>query len=390
MDRRWRTDAMLTAAVLAVESVLARVLAEQRPLDIVGAILLVSSTLPLVARRRAPLAALAVHIGISLIYHSMEYPHEAVFPATMVALYTVAAYGNRRRTALVIVVVVLLGVGGMLASPELHENLALQAFGATGWIVLSCVAGEAVRLHRAYLGEVLARAERAERSRDEEAERRVAEERLRIARDLHDLLAHTITVIQVQAGVAGHLLAEGHAEPAVLGAALDTIGAACADARAELGATVGVLRAPGGDSRSPLPTLEQIPVLADTVAAAGVEVTTSSTGRVRPLSPTVELVAYRIVGEALTNVVKHAGAHSVRVVLAYHDSCLVVTVADDGRGRRSTTPGFGIRGMTERAEAIGGTLRATSTPTGFTVIADLPLANSLVGVVQRESVYGAS
>ncbi|MFD5180798.1 sensor histidine kinase [Nocardia sp. NPDC058379] len=374
MHRRWWTDGALAAAVFVGELVLARAFAEQRPLDAVGVALLAGTTVPLVARRRAPMIVLAVHVLFALGYHTLEYPHEAAFPSTMVALYTVAADGNRRRTFVVITAVVLLGVGGMLASPELGENLPLQAFGTTGWIVVSCVAGEAVRLHRAYLGEVLARAERAERSRDEEAERRVAEERLRIARDLHDLLAHTITVIQVQAGVAGHLLAEGHDDPAVLGAALGTITDACVDARAELRATVGVLRAPGGDSRSPLPTLEHLPALTDTVAAAGVVVTTTGTGRVRPLSPTVELVAYRIIGEALTNVVEHSGAQAVRVGLDYRDTRLIVTVADDGRGTRSTTTGFGIRGMTERAEAIGGTLRVDGTPTGCTVTADLPLS----------------
>ncbi|MFF2087644.1 sensor histidine kinase [Nocardia sp. NPDC058176] len=373
MDRRTQGDCALTAVVLAVELALAHMFAGERPLDLLGTVLLVGSALPLLARSRAPMLVLAAHLVIVFPYHALEYQHEAAFPAAMIALYTVALHGNRRRTGIVIALVVALGVIGMVVSPEVGENLPVQAFGTTGWIVLSCVAGEAVRLHRAYLAAMLDRAERAERSRDEEAERRVERERLRIARDLHDLLAHTITVIQVQAGVAGHLLAEGQADAGVLAAALDTIADACADARAELGATVGVLRAPGGDSRAPLPTLDQLPALADTVRAAGIEVSTVSTGQVRPLAPTVELVAYRIIGEALTNVVKHAGARSVRVELDHRAGALVVVVADDGHGSVGGTTGFGIIGMAERAAAIGGSLRTDSTSTGFVVTAVLPL-----------------
>ncbi|WP_162272795.1 histidine kinase, partial [Nocardia lijiangensis] len=240
MNRRWVTDGALAAALLIVELIAAPLLADPRPLDAVGTVLLTLSTAVLVARRSRPLGVLFTHLVLVVPYHTNEYPHEAVVPATVVALYTVARYGTRVRTALVIAVVILCGIAGMMLSPTGNENTALQAFGVAGWIVVACVAGEAVRLHRAYIAEVLDRAERAERSRDAEARRQVAEERLRIARDLHDLLAHTITVIQVQAGVAAHLLTEGRAERATVVAALDTIAGACADARAELAATVGV------------------------------------------------------------------------------------------------------------------------------------------------------
>ncbi|MEV6562386.1 sensor histidine kinase [Nocardia sp. NPDC051756] len=232
------------------------------------------------------------------------------------------------------------------------------------------------------------RAERAERSRDEEAHRQVTEERLRIARDLHDLLAHTITVIQVQAGVAAHLLAERKAEPATVIAALDTISAACVDARAELTATVGVLRSAVAEPRAPLPTLAQLGALAEPLEAAGVAVRVHRTGRVRALAPAVELVGYRIVQEALTNVAKHSGASAARVDLDYADDRLTIRVTDNGRGTASTTTGlgssheiasittgFGIVGMTERAEAIGGSLTAAGTSGGFVVTADLPLAD---------------
>lgn len=383
MDKQWRNDIGLAAAFLALEFGWAMLVPEQRSLDGIGALLLIAGAVPLAFRRFAPLAALLAHAVVVLPYHAQEYPHEAVVPSTMVLLYAVARYGNRRRTALVMLGIVTVAVLGIVLSSMGGENSLVQALGATGWIVVACIAGEAVRLQHAYLAEAVDRAERAERSRDEEARRQVAEERLRIARDLHDLLAHTITVIQVQSGVAAHLLTERHAEPDTVVAALDTISAACVDARAELAATVGVLRADGPESRGPLPSLAQVPALAEHAEAAGSTVEFVSTGPSRPLAPTVEMVGYRIVQEALTNVAKHSSATRVEVRLDYHADRLTVRIADNGHApsgdsRESATPatGFGVRGMTERAAAIGGTLTATAGAAGFTVIAELPVAAS--------------
>ncbi|WP_431950184.1 sensor histidine kinase [Nocardia lijiangensis] len=373
MNRRWVTDGVLAAALLIVELIAAPLLADPRPLDAVGTVLLTLSTAVLTVRRSRPLGVLFTHVVLVIPYHANEFPHEAVVPATIVALYTVARYGTRVRTALVIAVVVLVGIAGMTLSPTGNEETALQVFGVVGWIVLACVAGEAVRLHRAYIAEVLDRAERAERSRDAEARRQVAEERLRIARDLHDLLAHTITVIQVQAGVAAHLLTEGRAERATVVAALDTIAGACTDARAELAATVGVLRTPGGEARGPLPALAQLSALAEPAEAAGVRVAFETRGAARALAPTVEMVAYRIVQEALTNVAKHARATSATVRLDYGADRLIVRITDDGRGTSDAAAGFGIRGMIERAEAVGGSLRTLGTDGGFAVTAELPI-----------------
>ncbi|MEV0342348.1 sensor histidine kinase [Nocardia sp. NPDC050713] len=373
MNRRWVADGALAGALVVVELIAAGPLAGPRPLDAFGAVLLTLSTAVLVARRTWPLGVLFAHLALVIPYHANEFPHEAVVPATIVALYTVARYGNRARTALVIAVVLVFGLGGILLSRTENENTALQAFGAVGWIVLACVAGEAVRLHRAYIAEALDRAERAERSRDAEARRQVAEERLRIARDLHDLLAHTITVIQVQAGVAAHLLTEGRAERATVVAALDTIADACADARAELAATVGVLRTPGGEPRGPLPALAQLSALAEPAEAAGAVVEFETLGEVRALAPTVEMVAYRIVQEALTNVAKHSRATRASVLLDYRADRLIVRVTDDGHGTCDGAPGFGVRGMVERAEAVGGSLRTLGTDAGFAVIAALPI-----------------
>ncbi|MFB8280636.1 sensor histidine kinase [Nocardia colli] len=388
MERRWWIDGAITGVVLVVGFGWALLMPGDSALDPFGVLLLLAGVLPLLAYRRAPLAVLAANVAVAAVYHLSDYPHEALIPATMVALFAVARYGNRRRTLLVFLVVITLTELGIFYSAESGENTAFLAIDSVGWVLVACVAGEAARLQHAYLAAIVDRAERAERSRDEEARRQVTEERLRIARDLHDLLAHTITVIQVQAGVAAHLLAERKAEPSTVIAALDTISDACVDARAELTATVGVLRSSVAEPRAPLPTLAQLGALAEPIEAAGVAVRIDRTGRVRALAPAVELVGYRIVQEALTNVAKHSGASAARVGLDYADDRLTIRVTDNGRGTGSTTTGldsnrgmgnattgFGIVGMTERAEAIGGTLIAAGTNGGFAVTADLPVAD---------------
>lgn len=367
---------VLSAALLTGPPAPFDILNAPRPLDALGVLLLSAATLPLLLRRRAPLAVLIAHLTAAIPYHASEFQHESIVPATVVALYTASRYGTRRRTLVIIAGTVTFGVAGIIMSQTGGENVAVEAFGALGWIVLACVAGEAVRLQQAYVAEALDRAERAERTRDEEARRQVAEERLRIARDLHDLLAHTITVIQVQAGVAAHLIVEGQADRETVTAALDTIADACADARAELTATVGVLRAPTDEPRGPLPTLAQLPVLAEPAEAAGATVRFTTSGAVRPLPPTVEMVGYRIVQEALTNIAKHANAARAEVNLDYRPDRLVIAVTDNGRGAPDDARparGFGIRGMLERAEAIGGVVETSHTGQGFTVRADLPI-----------------
>ncbi|MFE9579732.1 sensor histidine kinase [Nocardia sp. NPDC006044] len=388
MERRWWIDGAITGVVLFIGFGWALLMPGNSALDPLGVLLLVAAVLPLLAYRRAPLAVLLANFAAASVYHLADYPHEALIPATMVALFAVARYGDRRRTVLVSLVVIALTELGVVYSAEPGENTAFLAIDSVGWVLVACVAGEAARLQHAYLAAIVDRAERAERSRDEEARRQVTEERLRIARDLHDLLAHTVTVIQVQAGVAAHLLAERKAEPATMIAALDTISDACVDARAELAATVGVLRSAVDEPRAPLPTLAQLRTLAESLDAAGVTVRIQRTGRVRALAPAVELVGYRIVQEALTNVAKHSGATAAQVGLDYADDRLTIRVTDNGHGTPSTaakpepghgtsgtTTGFGIVGMTERAEAIGGTLTAAGTTDGFAVIADLPVAD---------------
>jgi signal transduction histidine kinase len=232
------------------------------------------------------------------------------------------------------------------------------------------------RMWQLHVREVEQRADEAERTRDEAAQRKAMEERLRIARELHDSLTHSISVIQVQAGVAVHLARKrGEDVPPALAA----IQEAGADAVRELRATLGVLRSEEDGDGSGLTQLDSLVARA---RAAGLPVTVTVTGAQRPLPPDVDQAAYRIVQEALTNVSRHAGAASAAVHLHYTPDTLSVQVDDDGTGTvtsngtstvtRSSGPGLGLVGMRERVSALGGRLQAGPQDGGFQVRAELP------------------
>jgi signal transduction histidine kinase len=383
VSRRSITNCALAVVVFVAGLVIAWRWPGTRHLDAFGVALLCVASLPLAVREWWPVPVLAVNVLAATPFHAADYAHLAVALSTMVALFTVAAEGNRRRTFLAAATVLTIAGTIILFVPH-HVKLSVLAMVNGGvWILAAIAAGEAVRLHRANIAEAIDRAERAERSRDEEARRRVAEERLRIAHDLHDLLAHTITGIQAQAGVAEHLLAEGLADRGKVSSALAAITAACDDARSELTATVGVLRRAALSQRDPLPGLDQMRALAEPAEAAGVSVDFVERGDGRTLPPTVEMVAYRIVQEALTNVVKHSGARRATVTLGYRGDRLELDITDDGAraGDRPDGPagGFGIRGMAERAAAIGGQAHAGAVPGGFRVTASLPVPDSGAG-----------
>jgi signal transduction histidine kinase len=229
-----------------------------------------------------------------------------------------------------------------------------------------------------HLREVEQRAEEAERTRDEAARRMAMEERLRIARELHDSLTHSISVIQVQAGVAVHLARKrGEDVPPALAA----IQEAGADAARELRATLGVLRSEEDGDGSGLGQLDSLVARA---RAAGLPVTVTVTGAQRPLPPEVDQAAYRIVQEALTNESRHAGHACASVHLHYTPETLSVQVDNDGQGpvisagtststsTRPSGPGLGLVGMRERVSALGGQLQAGPHDGGFRVRAELP------------------
>jgi signal transduction histidine kinase len=255
-----------------------------------------------------------------------------------------------------------------------------RRFYAAGWLISAGVMGVTFRMWQLHLREVEQRAEEAERTRDEAARRRAMEERLRIARELHDSLTHSISVIQVQAGVAVHLARKRGEEipPALL-----AIQEAGADAVRELRATLGVLRSDEDGDGSGLGQLDSLVARA---RAAGLPVTVTVTGAQRPLPPDVDQAAYRIVQEALTNVSRHAADACASVHLHYTPQALSVQVSDDGASTRSATstgttstgtrpsgPGLGLVGMRERVSALGGRLQAGPRDGGgFRVRAELP------------------
>nr|WP_235001923.1 histidine kinase [Actinacidiphila paucisporea] len=349
--------------------------------DALGWLWLATSAAVLTWRRRAPMWCLLGMVVVVAPYHYMENIQEAPLLSAMVALYSVAVAGPPTRTFLVVPTVV--GTMAAVMSAMGKPTAGAQMLQGAGWIVAVAVAGEVVRMHRNYIAAIMERAERAERTREEEAGRRVAEERLRIARDLHDLLAHSITLIGVQTSVAAHILLadpERLDRTAVAGA-LDNIADTCREARSELRTTLRVLRA---DSDGPLPDLAGIPSLTKAAEAAGAKVTlTLDPGR-EPVPPAVGAAAYRIIQESLTNAVRHAGGPdpTVRVAVRHRDAALHVCVEDEGpapvRLPDADRPeGFGIVGMRERARSVGGTFAAgprTDGTAGFSVAAVLPCA----------------
>ncbi|MET7902377.1 histidine kinase [Streptomyces sp. NPDC005355] len=379
----------MAGAVLALQCALA--LLElghngHRP-DAIGWALLTGSALVLIGRRHSPMVVTAAVVFMVGPYHAMDNVHIAVVPAGLIAVYTLAVIGPPLRSFLTVSVVIAIMVTVMSVGSTPHGGIDMLR--SSGWVLSVVVIGEAVRIHRKYIGAILERAERAERTREEEAARRVAEERLRIARDLHDLLAHSITLIGVQASVAAHVLIADpdRLDREAMAGALDGISDTCRDARAELRATLQVLRAGeggdagrgDGDGTGPLPGLAGLADLASAAEAAGVRVELAVDVDASELSPAVGAAAYRIVQEALTNAVRHAPGTRVRITLSRDEQGLRVAAVDDGpaaEGRPSTgsEPGYGIVGMRERARSVAGTLTAGPREggPGFAITAALP------------------
>ncbi|WP_405612337.1 sensor histidine kinase [Streptomyces sp. NBC_00076] len=347
--------------------------------DTLSLVLIVLGSVALVFRRRAPLTVLALTGTVSLVEAVTSDPRAPVAMSAVIALYTVAATTDRPTTwrAGLLTMTVLTGAS-MLAGPlpwYAQENLAIFA-----WTGIGATAGDAVRSRRAFVHAIRERAERAERTREEEARRRVAEERLRIARDLHDVVAHHIALVNVQAGVAAHVMDK---RPDQAKEALAHVREASRSALNELRATVGLLRQSGDPEAptEPAPGLDRLDELVGTFRSAGLRVEVARADHGTTLPAAVGLAAYRIVQEALTNVQKHAGTQAkaeVSVVRVGPD--IEITVLDNGTGEDDapqTGGGHGLLGMRERVTALRGTL--TTGPRyggGFRVHAILPVKTS--------------
>jgi len=351
-------------------------LADVRTLGPVGYGLLAVGATSLLVRGTHPVAALAGTVIPAFAYDLLNYPGGLCTIAVGVALFAVADAGHPRIGVGAIIAVVggFLGIGVLLGRGHVIDLVTALWF--AGWLVASLILGETTRGRRAYLEEVERRAVDAERSREDEARRRAREERIRIARELHDVLAHRISMISVQSGVGAHLMDR---DPGQARSALIAVNQASKEALQELRATLGLLRqADGPEPRSPTPGLAQVHGVIASTSAAGIDVQLDVSGEPRVLPTGVDLAAYRIIQESLTNVMRHARAATARIAIVYQPADVVIQIDDDGPGfddqRAPAEGGNGLLGMRERAAALGGELEAGPLSRGgFRVWARLPL-----------------
>jgi len=340
----------------------------RRPFDAWTVVLLLVVGGALSMRRRQPVAVMAVVFGATFVYFALGYANGPIWLALIVSYFTAVVQGHRLPAA--VTAVVGFGIFPWLdllfRDGEAPAPASLAALAA--WLLVVLAAGEIVRNRRERVAD-------AERSREEEALRRASEERLRIARELHDALGHHLSLISVQSGVALHVN-EGLPEQAR--ASLVAIKQASGDALTELRSVLDILRQDGERApRSPTSTLDRLDDLVSQAAAAGLDVRTEVDGAARPLTFSVDVAAFRIVQEALTNVARHARGATASVGVRYGEHDLTVQVDDDGIGgaaQPTIGSGTGIVGMRERVGALGGELEVGPRPEGgFRVRARLPL-----------------
>ncbi|WP_345134550.1 sensor histidine kinase [Dactylosporangium darangshiense] len=398
MNRQaWRDVGLAVAVALVAVASAATAPAARTPLDARGIAFLVAAGLVLVARRRFPRLVLLAAAACLLAYLLLGYPGVGPAVPVLIAIYGTVRIGERRTAVATIATILIGGVAGeVFGNGAPPPDVFQRWFLLIGWMVAAAVLAEVTRARLAYLEQVEQRAEEAERTREETARRRADEERLRIARELHDSLTHSISIIKVQAGVAVHLAHKrGDAVPEALIAIQDASG----DAMRELRNTLEVLRS---DPPAPPPAsateyratpadgngttigngasgLQHLDRLVEGARLTGLPVTVRIAGRRPPQLPeAVDGTAYRIVQEALTNVSRHAGPATATVCIEYGPDCLTLRIEDDGRAGRGApppVPGVGLTGMRERVTSVGGTLTAAPRPDGgFSVHAQLPLA----------------
>lgn len=375
-------------------------LAGAQPPDALAYGLLLLAAAVLTVRKVYPAPVIAVTTAVAIIYPQLGYPANGVFLIPLViAVFSAMARGHRAPAVAgvvaYLVAFVILGVLPGEVGPDALLSVPV-------WLGATLLAGEGARNRRAFFAEAHQRAAEAERTKEEEERRRAGEERIRIAREVHDVVSHSIAMINVQAGVAAHLL---DSDPEQARTALVAIRDASRDALRDLRTTLGVLRDVDGavDDRTPTPGLARLDDLVERTRAAGLDVVVTTDGTVRPLPAGVDVAAYRIVQEAVSNVLRHAAASTVTIAIDHGADTLTVTVDDDGVGdtrppasagtattrppeqaapasttqrvtQASMSGGNGIRGMHERAAVLGGVVETGTSPQGgFRVSARLPL-----------------
>ncbi|MGY3518736.1 sensor histidine kinase [Micromonospora sp. PTRAS2] len=373
----WASSTLLAAAVL-VGSAIARRGPDEPPLpqpSAGGWVLVVLSCAALVVRLRWPVRVWAATLALCVLATVVDGGIGRAVPAVLVAVYTVAAWRPlpvALGAALGSVTAFLVASVAVSSGPVFSEG----AYAVAAFVGMVCAIGIAVRSQRAVVAAAQERAHTAELTREEEAQRRVVEERLRIARELHDVVAHHISVVNVQAGVARHLLVS---DVAAADAALGTVRESAALVLREMGSVIGLLRTteePAGTE--PTPGADHIDRLVADGRRAGLDVAVAVNGTPRTLAPVADLAAYRLVQEALTNARRH-GAGQVRLTLDWTPGGLVVDVRNrvrpedaGARGPSGTVGGHGLVGMRERVTAAGGRLDVGRDDDTFTVRATLP------------------
>jgi signal transduction histidine kinase len=378
IDRRWlvaRADALLAAVVLVLQlagaaATSANPHSGQAHLDALEWVLVAIGPIALVFRQRQPVVVLWVTLAATLAPSGSW----ATNLSLLIAFFLAATSGHRRAAWLAAAVGFVCSVWLVPLAAGKHVATAQFAFLLLGWLAVLLIAAEVVRMRSARRVEM-------RRAQDVDARRRASDERLRMARELHDVISHNIALISVQAAVGLDLM---DAQPEQARVSLAAIRTVANDALGELRGVLAALRSEANDAapRSPTPGLARLPELLDLTRAAGVTVTAQTVGQARTLPATVDTAAYRIVQESLTNVARHAPHARVRVRIGYEAAALVIEVNDDG-GRRpgkvavASGSGNGIVGMRERVAVLGGDFAAGPVPRGgWVVSARFPLAGT--------------
>ncbi|MGW6157202.1 sensor histidine kinase [Streptomyces sp. NPDC055144] len=367
----WRSTVLITAFALVGSNFAAHAQTDRAELDVFARVLLLAGGVLLLWRQRYPVLVAFGTAACATVYLGAGYAYGPVFITVAVGCYAAIVAGHRRAAW---AAVGMFWVGHVLVAHWLYAYLPPSGDEAASWgqevfiaaWVLAIVAfSELVKTRREQWAN-----ERAER--EKAAERRADEERLRIARELHDVLAHSISVINVQAGVGLALL---DSDPEQARTALTTIKSASKEALGEVRQVLDTLRTPGDAPRAPAPGLDRLPELVEQAASAGLTVDIATEGSRAALPPGADLAAFRIVQEALTNVVRHSESRNARVEVRYTGAALSLRIDDDGPASHEAAGGSGngLAGMRERAAPLGGTIEAGPRPDGgFRVLAELP------------------
>ncbi len=379
-NRLWRQpaaavllDTLLAGALLVVMAVGMRFVGQVPPRhapDVVAYALLATIAAALAFRRQWPVPVLVVTVAATSAYFLLQYPYGPIFFGCALALYTVGrerAFSRALSIGLLAIAVIVIAEVARVSPDRLPTELAHIAAWQS-WLLLPWVPiGAALREYRAL----------QRRDREEEASRAAFEERLRVAREVHDVVGHSLAVINMQSGVALHVLER---RPEMAREALEAIKQTSKDSLEELRGTIAVFRQRDGSAaRQPAPGLSQLDAVTSAMRESGLPVEVVVSGERREIPAVVDLAAYRIVQESLTNVLRHAGPTAATVSIRYEPEQLVVEVVDRGRARpgAAVDTGHGLTGMRERVEAVGGRLEAGPQETGgFRVMARLPLVTS--------------